>query len=83
MCQPIIDFTKENIDYVVDNFSPNCGIDPEYSQVTKELVEYAHSRGVKVNCWTCDDEADKERLISYGVDYITTNKLINSNLSSC
>lgn len=80
MCQPIMDFTRENIDYVANNFSPNCGIDPIYSQVTKELVEYAHSKGVEVNCWTCDDEIDKERLMSYGVDYITTNKLINSNL---
>ena len=81
MCQPIMDFTRENIDYVANNFSPNCGIDPNYSQVTKELVEYAHSKGIEVNCWTCDDEIDKERLMSYGVDYITTNKLINPNLS--
>lgn len=80
-CQPIIDFTVDNIDYVASNFSPNCGIDSEYTQITKELVEYAHSKGVKVNCWTCDDEDVKNRLISYGVDYITTNKLLNTKLS--
>lgn len=79
-CQPILDFTKENIDYVAANFSPNCGIDPTYGQVTKELVDYAHSKGIEVNCWTCDDDTEKERLMECGVDYITTNSLINSKL---
>lgn len=79
-CQPILNFTAENIDYVAENFAPNCGIDPAYGQITKELVDYAHSKGVEVNCWTCDDDTEKERLMECGVDYITTNSLINSKL---
>lgn len=79
-CQPLLNFTKENIDYVAENFAPNCGIDVYYGGVTKELIEYAHSKGVEVNCWTVDNETVKERLMSYGIDYITTNKLINPNL---
>lgn len=79
-CQPILDFTKENIDYVAKTFAPNSGIDPAYGQITKELVDYAHSKGVEVNCWTCDDDTEKERLMECGVDYITTNSLINSKL---
>lgn len=79
-CQPILNFTKENIDYVAENFAPSSGIDPAYGQITKELVDYAHSKGVEVNCWTCDDDTEKERLMECGVDYITTNSLINSKL---
>ncbi len=40
---------------------------------TRELVDRIHQRGIKVNVWTCDwlDKADK--LVEWGVDYITTN----------
>ena len=30
---------------------------------------------MRINCWTCDDKASAEELISMGVDYITTNIL--------
>ena len=33
------------------------------------------AENIKVNCWTVDDPADAERLISWGVDFITTNIL--------
>lgn len=69
--QPLIDLTKANIDYCKENnFN---GIDVPYSQVTRELIEYAHSNNIEVNAWTCDDRVECEKLIDCGIDYITTN----------
>ena len=44
-------------------------------EITKEQIEKAHALGIIVNCWTVDtiDEADK--LINWGIDYITSNIL--------
>lgn len=51
------------------------GIDCGYGSLTKENVALMKSRGIEVNCWTVNDAADAEKLVSYGVDYITTNVL--------
>ncbi len=48
-------------------------LDIAYRSLTRELVDKCHGDGIKVNCWTCDNKEDAERLISYGVDYITSN----------
>ena len=50
-------------------------LDIYYKQLTPENVEMLHSKGIGVNCWTCDIKDDAEKLVSYGVDYITTNIL--------
>ena len=50
-------------------------LDIYYKQLTKKNVELLHSNGIKVNCWTCDSEKDAGKLVSYGVDFITTNIL--------
>ena len=50
-------------------------LDIYYPKLTKELVDKCHKDGLKVNCWTCDKAEDAERLISYGVDFITSNIL--------
>ena len=50
-------------------------LDIHYPKLTKELVERCHGDGLKVNCWTCDKKEDADRLISYGVDFITSNIL--------
>lgn len=50
-------------------------LDISYKGITKELVKKLHKNGIEVNCWTVDDEALAKRMISYGVDYITTNIL--------
>ncbi len=49
--------------------------DVYYPALTKEIVDHLHGLGLEVNCWTCDDKTDAERLIKMGVDYITTNIL--------
>ena len=50
-------------------------IDIYYKRLTPENVKMLHSKGIGVNCWTCDSKEDAEQLVSYGVDYITTNIL--------
>lgn len=43
--------------------------------LTRELIEKCHEKRVKVNCWTVNDKKEAEKLISWGVDFITTNIL--------
>lgn len=50
-------------------------LDIDYTQLTQENIRILHENGIKVNCWTCDDAAYAEKLISWGIDYITTNIL--------
>ena len=54
-----------------------CGLDLDihYKALTAENVALCHENGIKVNCWTVDDPAEAEKLIGYGVDYITSNIL--------
>ena len=49
--------------------------DVNYKALTKELIEQMHAEGIKVNCWTVDEKEDAERLVDWGVDFITTNIL--------
>ena len=51
------------------------GLDIEYRSVTSELIKELHASGLEINCWTCNDKETAERLVSLGVDYITTNIL--------
>lgn len=50
-------------------------LDIYYKALTKENIELLHSHGIKVNCWTCDDKEEAEKLVEYGVDFITSNIL--------
>lgn len=50
-------------------------LDIQYESLTREIIEKLHSEGIEVNCWTCDDKAAAEKLISWGIDYITSNIL--------
>lgn len=51
----------------------NLDLDVFYESVTKENVELLHKNGIKVNCWTCDNKEKAEKLVEYGVDFITSN----------
>jgi len=46
-----------------------------WSGLTKELVELLHAKGIKVNCWVVDEKEMGEEMVSWGIDYITTNIL--------
>lgn len=53
----------------------NLDLDIYYKQLDAEKIKLLHAKGIKVNCWTCDDKVTAEKLVSYGVDYITSNIL--------
>jgi glycerophosphoryl diester phosphodiesterase len=49
------------------------GLDALASTLDADFVRSAHLRGLSVWCWTVDEAAEWERLLSIGVDAITTN----------
>lgn len=53
----------------------NLDLDIKHTLLTPELIAACHAENIKVNCWTVDDPVDAGRLISWGVDFITTNIL--------
>lgn len=50
-------------------------LDIYYPRLNTELVKKLHRRNIIVNCWTCDDPAEADKLIEMGVDMITSNIL--------
>ena len=50
-------------------------LDISHLLATKELVDAVHDIGAKINVWTVNTPEVADRLIAYGVDYITTNIL--------
>ncbi len=50
-------------------------LDIYYLRANKELIEKLHANGILVNCWTVDTKESAEELISWGVDYLTSNIL--------
>lgn len=57
----------EMLAYDIEVFGPNFEI------VTAEMVEYAHSHGLKVIPWTINNLDQMEKLITLGVDGIITD----------
>ena len=53
----------------------NFGIDIHYASLDKERIEKFHERKIVVNAWTVNDKDTAEELISWGIDFITTNIL--------
>ena len=66
------EINDQTIDFCVKN---GADIDVYYPALTKETVAKLKSTGVKINCWTVNDKAVAEDLVSLGGDYITTNIL--------
>lgn len=48
-------------------------VHPRVDTVARPMVAVAHSLGLAVNVWTCDDPERMAELISWGVDGICTN----------
>ncbi len=44
-------------------------------ELTKEQIDKAHAKGLKVNCWTVNEKENGEKLAAWGIDYITSNIL--------
>ncbi|MBQ8816661.1 MAG: hypothetical protein IJZ84_05210 [Lachnospiraceae bacterium] len=53
----------------------NLDLDVHFAALTKEIVDEIHANGHKINCWTVDDKETAEKLVDWGVDYITYNIL--------
>lgn len=53
----------------------NLDIDIQYMELTKENIKTFKENNIKVNAWTVNSEEDAKKLISYGIDFITTNIL--------
>ena len=65
----------ERTDLVEKMLAYGFDLDISHFALTKAHVDYLHEKGIKINCWTVDDPARAEELISWGVDFITTNIL--------
>lgn len=63
-------FTQSDIDtsaLIADGMGPN------FTTVTKALVDKAHSQNLVVHPWTVNTVADMDKAVSYGVDGFFTN----------
>ena len=69
-----MDFTL-NEELIAKAAADHLDLDIRHTDLTPELIAKAHEAGLKVNCWTVNTKEDGERLVSWGVDYITTNIL--------
>lgn len=54
-------------------FPPVDGVGPRCDLVTSQLLGPARAAGLSVHPWTADETAEIERLLSAGVDSLTTN----------
>ncbi len=66
------EYSDEMLENVIKN---KMDVDVYYKALTKESIDFLHSKGLRVNCWTVDNKADAEQLAEWGVDFITTNIL--------
>ncbi|HOO61462.1 MAG TPA: glycerophosphodiester phosphodiesterase family protein [Bacillota bacterium] len=75
---------EASIQYLCKDISPDIvpklqqyhfDIDIKHKALTRRKVLSLHLKGIKINAWTVDDKRSAHKLISYGVDYITTNIL--------
>jgi glycerophosphoryl diester phosphodiesterase len=54
----------------------NIDLDIDWTSLSKERIQLCHELGIKVNCWTLDDEKVAEYFTDCSVDFITTNVLL-------
>jgi len=74
--QPAQFLTKAYTDDLIDLLkAQNLDLDIRASALTEENVAALKAAGIRINCWTVNDPEEAERLIAWGVDYITTNIL--------
>ena len=66
------DITDDLLKKLTDH---NLDLDIHHKNLTKEALDTFHANGIKVNVWTVDDPERAEELVSWGVDFITSNIL--------
>ena len=65
----------ERTDLVEKMVALGADVDIHHRALTEKHIAFLHEQGLKVNCWTVNDPERAKELISWGVDYITTNIL--------
>ncbi len=68
-------FCEVTDDIVADVTRDKMDVDVMHTSLTPENIAVFHNAGLKVNCWTVDSKERAEELISWGVDFITSNIL--------
>ncbi len=77
-------YPNHHVQFLVEHYSDdlpellkkhNFELDIDYNELTEDIVKLLHENGIKVNCWTCDNKEEGEKLVSWGLDYITTDIL--------
>ena len=72
--QPIQYLTGEFNDNIFDSMKKyNLSLDIYFGGLKDEDVKRIHDAGLEVNVWTVDRLEDAERMVAWGVDYITSN----------
>ncbi len=66
------EFNNEIFELLKEN---KLDFDCYFPALNEENMKLLKGAGIEVNAWTCDTAEEAERLISIGVDYITTNIL--------
>ena len=74
LLQPLLPLNEASIEKCAA-LGTNTHIDCPEADVTLELVELAHKKGLLVNAWTVNDKNKLKTLVGYGVDFITTDVL--------
>ena len=74
LLQPLLPLNETSIEKCVA-LGANTHIDCPETDVTLELVELAHKKGLLVNVWTVNDKNKLKTLVGYGIDFITTDAL--------
>lgn len=61
-------------DWLVDTLKKHSlDVDIYYHALTAERAKELHEAGIEINVWTVDTLEDAQRMVEYGVDYITSN----------
>jgi glycerophosphoryl diester phosphodiesterase len=68
-------YKQEYLDLAQEN---KFGIDIFHRLLTEKRIRECSKRGIEVNCWTVNNDKRSKILQQWGVDFITTDKLVLS-----
>lgn len=77
-----LDIISEKDGFTIINLANKLkcnGISLQYNRLNREVVSYAKQYGMTVTAWTVDTLAGTNQSRKYGVDFITTNCMADSN----
>lgn len=74
--QPAQFLVSDFPDWLVETLQMHhLDVDIHYKALTEDRAKQLKAAGIKINVWTVDEPEDAQRMIEYGVDYITSNIL--------